>query len=491
MRPVAPFLVFAILALAGCSSRANEGAVSVAVIGSEEAPFETGARLSPAGQLVREATSESLVAMNEQGDIVPAIAERWIFTDDGLSFFFRIRGSDWPNGEPLNARSVREELLKAIAALEGTSLGLDLSKIDEIRVMAERVLEIRLSTPMPEFLQLLSQPELGLQVGQAGTGPMRISEREEGDFLRLQPIPPELRGMPQRRDWEDNVLDVVVRGMAAQRAVDAFRDGDTEVVLNGRLATLPLADVGLLSGGSLRLDAPLGILALSFRNREGLLASAERREALSMAIDRDALMQPFNVAGWQPTSRVVPGTLFSDAIPSPRRWEGMSLEERREVATSRISAWKLEATSFATLTIALPPGPGSDLLLGQLQQDFDSIGVQLTKAKEGEAADLILIDRLARYASPRWFLNQFNCDLAKPICSPDADVLVDQSLYAPTVAESEALLAQAELALLEAQPFIMLGAPLRWSLVRGGIDGFSENIWGRHPLFPLATAPIS
>mgnify|MGYP002019953643 CR=1 FL=1 len=37
-----------------------------------------------------------------------------------------------------------------------------------------------------------------------------------------------------------------------------------------------------------------------------------------------------------------------------------------------------------------------------------------------------MIDRLARYPSARWFLNQFNCSLVPGPCSPDADELVTE-----------------------------------------------------------------
>jgi hypothetical protein len=30
---------------------------------------------------------------------------------------------------------------------------------------------------------------------------------------------------------------------------------------------------------------------------------------------------------------------------------------------------------------------------------------------------------------------------------------------------------------------------VRWSLVRGNIDGFAENRWALHPLLPLALGP--
>ena len=97
-----------------------------------------------------------------------------------------------------------------------------------------------------------------------------------------------------------------------------------------------------------------------------------------------------------------------------------------------------------------------------------------------------MIDRLARYPSARWFLNQFNCTLVPGPCSPDADALVTRSLQAGGAAEAGNLLVEAEGALLAQEAYIPLGAPVRWSLVRGGLEGFSENPWARHPLYALA-----
>ena len=44
--------------------------------------------------------------------------------------------------------------------------------------------------------------------------------------------------------------------------------------------------------------------------------------------------------------------------------------------------------------------------------------------------------------------------------------------------------------LLAANLYIPIGAPIRWSMVRAGLEGFSENPWNVHPLFPLSRAPI-
>ena len=71
-----------------------------------------------------------------------------------------------------------------------------------------------------------------------------------------------------------------------QGAVKSFSDGEVELVLDGRLTSLPLADVGPLSRGTVRLDAAQGIMGLRVGNTEGLLADPARGEALAMGIER-------------------------------------------------------------------------------------------------------------------------------------------------------------------------------------------------------------
>ena len=142
------------------------------------------------------------------------------------------------------------------------------------------------------------------------------------------------------------------------------------------------------------------------------------------------------------------------------------------------------------MAIHLPPGPGSDLLFEGLADDLAAIGVSATRVETLSAADLALRDRVARYASPRWFLNQFNCGIRQAQCSEDADYLVSLALDARDGTEEASYLHEAENTLLATNLYIPLGAPIRWSLVRADIDAFSENPWNIHPLFPLSRAPI-
>ena len=71
----------------------------------------------------------------------------------------------------------------------------------------------------------------------------------------------------------------------------------------------------------------------------------------------------------------------------------------------------------------------------------------------------------------------------------EADARVAESLSAPDVGSVSALLAEAEAELMAANVYIPFGVPLRWSLVRGNVEGFEPNIWGVHPLSALALVP--
>ena len=157
-------IFLAALAMAGCSR--NDGPVEVAFIDTPEQLFASGLRLSAGAQHLRAATDAGLVALDTQGGVVPALADRWIVTSDGRSYIFRLRDGTWPDGRALTADSVRGALAERLRALRGTSLGLDLAPIAEVRAMAGRVVEIRLSSPMPLLLQLLAQPELALVRGE-------------------------------------------------------------------------------------------------------------------------------------------------------------------------------------------------------------------------------------------------------------------------------------------------------------------------------------
>lgn len=488
------------LGLVGCSGVDNS-AFNLAVIGDPGDPFETGAALDPAGQLVRSATVEGLVAFDEMGRVIPALADRWIVTDDGQSYIFRLRDGDWASGDPISAESAKKSLDAALRSLKDTSLGLDLAGIEDVRVMAGRVIEIRLARPMPYLLQLLAQPELGLYYRKKGAGPMALAR--EGHIARLTPIDPAKLGLPEVPNWNLRTREINLGATNGPDAVVRFNDGQVDLVLGGRVQDFPLTrSVGILRG-TIQLDPVIGLFGLQVMNDRGFLADPANREALAMAIDRGKLIGSFGLGGWSPTTRIVTPGLDGDLGTIGERWSEQSIEERRAIAAARVRQWRVRPAgenartgaspgappAGPALKIWLPEGEGSKILFTNLSSDLAQIGVSLERTEEGDDADLLLLDDIARYPRAVWYLNRLACSSTEGLCSEEADARVKEAASAPTPAERSALLTEAEAELTAANVFIPFGPPIRWSLVRGSVSGFATNAWGWHPLMPLAWLP--
>jgi ABC-type oligopeptide transport system substrate-binding subunit len=365
--------------------------------------------------------------------------------------------------------------------------------------MAGRVIEIRLSSPVPMLLQLLAQPELTLsREGVRGSGDMTM-EHPPAHCARQDPCaaravltlkPPLERGIPEAEDWREYTREVDLRAATAREAVKLFDDGEVALVLGGRIGTLPLVDVGPLSRGTIQIDPAIGLFGLQVRREEGLLETARNREALAMAIDRAALIAPFNIDGWVPTTRVVAPGLINDPGTIPERWSGTAIEALRTEAAGRVAAWRRDnGGAEPRLTLAIDRAPGLDILFRELSAQFGMIGVRLERATSAGDADLVLVDRVARYADPRWFLDQFNCSLRNGACTALADRLVREALEPEVPGGRAAKLAEAEAALTLDNIYIPFGSPLRFSLVRSTVLGFAPNRWAFHPLPPLAIIP--
>jgi len=128
-------LLIACSAVASCA-KPDAPAIDVDVIGAEPAPFATGVRLPSAAQLVRSATAEGLVALDGKGQVIPALADRWIVTDDGLSYIFRLRDGVWADGTPISGETAATALEKALQSLRDTPLAQEFAGLDEVRAMA-------------------------------------------------------------------------------------------------------------------------------------------------------------------------------------------------------------------------------------------------------------------------------------------------------------------------------------------------------------------
>ncbi len=468
------------LACAAVSCRQpDESAIQVAVIGSGApriADPASGA-LDPAAAVLLANTAQGLVRFDANGQIEPGLAERWTVTNDGLSYIFRLATAEWPGGGRITAEQVARALRRQLAPRSENPLRDAFGAVDEIVAMTDRVIEIRLSAPRPNLLQLLAQPELAILRNGQGTGPFTAAEREgrivltretaEGENARLE--------------------EVRLRALTAPQAVTAFARGDADLVLGGTFADLAYARRPQVGDDQLQFDPVAGLFGLVPTRADGPLAEPEVRRLLSQALDRTSLVTSLNVPGLVPRATVLQPGLESLADPAAPPWLAVPIGDRRPDLISAADRL-LEDAEQPRLRVFLPEGPGAELLLRRLSNDWGLLGIAVERAASRQAADLVLIDEVAPSSSPAWFLRHFRCGAA-PVCDAEIDELLTAARTAPVGAQRAALFSQAAARIDELQLFIPLTAPVRWSLVAERVVGFAGNRFARHTLTGLGERP--
>jgi peptide/nickel transport system substrate-binding protein len=463
------------VALAGCDQRRDQGPVVVSVIGA--APKLAAPSRTPVGEPSRvllQATAQGLVRFDASGQVEPGLAERWIVIDNGMSYIFRLRDAVWADGKTVTADDVVARLRAAIATGSRNPLKSSLGAIDEIVVMTPEVIEIRLHSPRPELLKLFAQPELAIFDTRTmdGSGPFDIVSRS-GTAVTLSPTPDADLPAEAKPDPRDTV---VLHGERAARAIVRFVRRESDMVTGGTYLDWPLLDQVEITPSNLRVEPVAGLFGLAIVERDGFLAEQENRAAIAMAIDRDALVETLG-QGWQAETAILPEQYESARAPRQPGWSGMALTDRRVAATARVATWRAANPDMPPLRLALPDGPGSNLLFARIAADLTSIGMTIERVAEREDADLRLIDLVAPHDNARWFLMQ-----ACRLCSEVAIFALDAAREAPNMAERAARIAEADAAVTDDAAFIPLARPVRWSLVAQRLRQWTANPRGTHPL---------
>jgi oligopeptide transport system substrate-binding protein len=481
----------ATLLLGGCG-RQSGGVTRVAAIGTTPKLVEiVGAPLSPGDALLRANMAQGLVRLDERGQVVPGLAERWNVSDDGLSYIFRLQTGDWPDGRKIRADEVARILSRQLRPSSTNPLKDTLGAVSEVVAMTDRVIEIRLTAPRPNLLQLLAQPEFGLVRASVGTGPFRLPTTEEAATIPAEDKKGALILVHRIRipDATDVYEQVRITGGPAKPLVAAFAKGELDLVLGGTVGDLPYAFQEKMPRGSLRFDPVGGLFGLAPTKRSEVLQEADVRRLLSRAIDRPALVAGLRVGGLAPRATLLQAGLEGVGQPAQPDWLNQPAADRRPVLLAEATRL-FGATERPTFRLALPEGPGGDYLLARLRYDWGPLGIKLERAPNAASADLVWIDEVAPSSSPAWFLRRFRCGVAA-ICVEEAEPLLAEARAVPSAAQRAALFLQAAQLMDQAQLFIPIAAPIRWSLVSGRVPGFNENSFARHTLVGLTDTGLN
>ena len=261
-----------------------------------------------------------LTTQDAAGNTIPGVAESWSQTDDGLTYRFRLRrGLRWSDGEPLQAKdfvfSLRRLLTPATAASritefygiqngEAINTGQLAAETLGVTALDELTLEIKLSWPIPHLPDLLAWAPAApvpahviekhgngwTQAGVAvSNGPYRLAEWSPYEYVKL------VRN-PYFFDNANVEIDAVSYYPSddGATALKRFRAGEFDVSYGISPSQLRLAR-RVFPESMIMFPRPVTMYWV-FNLQRPPFDDLRVREALSMAIDRDALAKASAVA---------------------------------------------------------------------------------------------------------------------------------------------------------------------------------------------------
>jgi peptide/nickel transport system substrate-binding protein len=185
---------------------------------------------------------DSLLWVNDQGELEPALAESWEVSEDGLEYTFHLRKDvTFHNGEPFNADSVVFSWQRYISPdlewSERWTMADNVEKVDDYTVkittnepkpLLLRTIAIHWAMIPPKYFEEVGEVEFGQNP--VGTGPFMFVEWVQGDHVTLKANPNYWReGYPK-------VAEVIFRPIPESATrVAAIQTGEVDIV--GRLSS--------------------------------------------------------------------------------------------------------------------------------------------------------------------------------------------------------------------------------------------------------------
>ena len=353
-------IVFAALALIACGVGQPPAGQSMLNRGTGEEPESLDVHKSSsteAGHVQRD-LGEGLVGFAPDGALVPAAAEDWSLSADGTVYTFTLRPeARWSNGEPVTAAdfvySYRRLLDPATAAIYTDSM-IDVVNAREIvagdqppatlgvEAVSEHELAITLTQPVPYFLSLLTHPS---------TFPVHRGAIEEHGDRYARPGNLVSNGAYRLVDWQigshielarnehywnnaNTAIDRVRHYVTPEPMAELNRYRAGELHVTRTIPPLMFSQMLEDRPEEVRVSPALGVYYYGFNMTSPPFdGEPALREALSLAIDREQIVELVGRGEAPAYSWVPPGT----ANYEPQLMDGadMSRAERHRRAQQR------------------------------------------------------------------------------------------------------------------------------------------------------------
>lgn len=451
---------------------------------------------------------------------VPGIATHWDVSANGLTYTFHLRpDAVWSNGDPLTAsdfvaswqRVITPELGADYANLLYVLAGAEAYHKQEttdfatvgVRAIDPATLEVKLAYPAPYFLSLLqhwmwypvhidsiraigSPTSRGTGWARPGTlvsnGPFTLAAWPQGERIEVTKNP---------RYWDADTVRLQAIHFHPFEGVDteerAYRSGQIHLT-----DALPISKIGAYRRDApteLRIDPYLGTYFFRFNTTRPFLDQPLVRQALTLAVDRTAIVErvlrggqipsasftPAGTAGYNPptglaTDRARARELLAQAgYPAGRNAPTVELlfntsENHKLVAEALQAMWRTEL--------------GLSVELRNMENKT------VLESRRAGAYDMLRSVWIADYADPTSFLEIWRGDSGNNYtgwANPSFDQLLDQAAQTTENSARFALLHQAEEILLTAAPVLPIYTFTHVFVKRPEVQGWHPTRLDHHP----------
>jgi peptide/nickel transport system substrate-binding protein len=254
---------------------------------------------------------DALTAFDAGNRVRPALAESWENPDELTWIFHLRRGVFFHDGREFTARDVLFSFDRARRAAPASEIGTYLVAIDKVLALDAHTVEITTRRPYSILLNKLafvlivpagSPPVISRPVG---TGPYRLVSDQPGKRLALRVFERYWGGAAGVRRVEFLPLpdpEARVRGLL---------DGDLDVVAEPGIADVER--IRAARGCRIAEQTSLGVTYLVLRSDRQPLADPRTRRAISLALDRGALVRQALRGEGEPIGQMVTRNVFGFA----------------------------------------------------------------------------------------------------------------------------------------------------------------------------------
>jgi oligopeptide transport system substrate-binding protein len=358
--------------LAGCGDSAPTGALSTDAVQARIASGHLHRHLSQtprtidpslnedvAAYSITDDLFEGLVRLDAAGNVVPGVASRWEQSADGLTWLFHLRPEAiWSNGDPVTAQDFVFALRRIADPDTASANGAQLPLVNTADVQARklppaalgaravdaRTLELRLATPTPYFMYLLTmswfmplhEPTLRAH-GERWTQPQNLVGN--GAFLlraRSASGPVELTRNP--RYWDAaavRLAAVTYHPLPDTAAASArFLAGDLDITDRFQIEDLDWLRRDF--GAQVRLEPQFGTYMMAMNVKRPPYDDARIRRALVMSLDRELLTGKLLKGKYSAAYGIVPPLPgYEPVLP---QWARLPDADRHREAQSLVTA---------------------------------------------------------------------------------------------------------------------------------------------------------